>query len=160
MCGTPSPPLYDFALFSLWSRPLFSLLVEADLPVSCQGQPQQQPTTVARISNERSREIIDGNFEFASHYAGLGHFGLMRIKDSKAMHFISIRQTTHGRRRRERRGEWKRRKGTTRRVQLWVWNQQAGGKRSSTTDDVYVYNVCFFNYCINLAVCRLVFMQC
>lgn len=51
---------------------------------------------MARISNERSTEIIDGNFEFASHYAGLGHFGLMRIKDSKAMHFISIRQTPMG----------------------------------------------------------------
>lgn len=51
---------------------------------------------MARISNERSREIIDGKFEFASHYAGIGHFGLMRIKDSKAMHFISIRQTPMG----------------------------------------------------------------
>lgn len=66
------------------------------------------PKIVARISNERSREIIDGDFEFASHYTGLEHLGLMRIKDSKAMHFISIRQTTHGREKPEERGEWKR----------------------------------------------------
>lgn len=116
MCGSPSAPLHDFALFSL--------LVEADLLASCRGQQQQQqqqqPKTVARISNERSREIIDGNSEFASHYTGLEHFGLMRIKDSKAMHFISIRQTTHGRGKQERRGEWKRGKETTQRGQLCV----------------------------------------
>lgn len=105
MCGTPSPTLYDFALFSL--------LVEADLPASCRGQQQQQqPKTVARISNERSTAIIDGNFEFVSHYTGLERFGLMRIKDSKAAHFISIRKTTHGRERREVRGGWKRGKET------------------------------------------------
>ena len=144
----PPPPLhYDSALFSL--------LVWADLPASCWGQPpplpppqqrkqqqqqqQQQPKPVASISNEGSREIIDGNFEFASHYAGLEHFGLMRIKDSKAMHFISIRQTTRGRGRRGVRGEWNRGKETRERV----WNQQAGRIRWSAESDVYGSSVSF-----------------
>lgn len=86
--------------------------------MSCRGQQQQQPKTAARISNERSREIIDGNLEFASHYTGLEHFGLMRIKDSKAMHFISIRQTTHRRGKREGRGEQKKGEEATQSGQL------------------------------------------
>lgn len=63
---------------------------------------------MARISNERSGEVIDGNFEFAGHYVGLDCFGLMRIKDSKARHFVSIRQTAHGRGEQQVREEWER----------------------------------------------------
>lgn len=73
---------------------------------------------MARISNERSREIIDGNFEFASYYAGLGHTGLMRIKDSKAIHFISIRQTPMGEEDRREEASRKKRKDTTQWGQL------------------------------------------
>ena len=51
---------------------------------------------MARISNKRSREIIDGSFEFAGCFTSSEHFGLMKIKDAKAKHFRSIRQTTHG----------------------------------------------------------------
>lgn len=75
---------------------------------------------MARISNERSREIIDGKFEFASHYAGIGHFGLMRIKDSKAMHFISIRQTPMGEEDRTEEASGKKKEETTQWEQLWV----------------------------------------
>ena len=131
----------------------------ADLPVSCRGQSpplppppqqqkqrqqqqQQQPKPVARISNERSREIIDGNFEFAGHYAGLEHFGLMRIKDSKAMHFISIRQTTCERGRLEVRGEGSRGEEATERG-LRVWNQQAGRIRWSAKSDITGSSVSF-----------------
>ena len=132
--GTPSPPLYDFALFSL--------LVEADLPASCRGQQQQQQqqqqsNTVARISNERSRRIIDDNFEFASHYTGLEHFGLMRIKDSKAMHFISIRQTTHGRGRERSGSEGKKLGGGSYGSEI---SRQEG--KEATAHDLYGYIMC------------------
>ncbi len=72
---------------------------------------------MARISNEGSREIIDGDFGFARHYTGLEHFGLIRIKDSNAMHFISIRPTTHGRGRQEVRGRVEKRERKKRRMQ-------------------------------------------
>ena len=98
------------------------------------------PKTAARISNERSTEIIDGDFEFASHYTGLEHFGLMRIKDSKGMHFVSIRPTTHGRGKRERSREWKREEERTQSGHLELWRKTG----AATAEVVYGWTVAAF----------------